>query len=78
MSRSLNAMFCCVSASLLLSACGNKGDLFLVQDQISAQEVQQLERIVNTDNIPSAAPVEMDDATVYEEKPSAGTQTPQD
>lgn len=54
--------------SLILVGCGNKGDLYLVPDQISQEDLQQLEQVVRSEDIPTAEPVDVDDQSVFEDE----------
>ena len=61
-----NALPCALLLSAMLVSCGNKGDLFLVPDPINRQDMEQLQRVLNTDDIPTADAVDVDDQAVYE------------
>jgi predicted small lipoprotein YifL len=39
--------------ALQLSGCGNKGDLFLVPDEITQQDLLRLEQALETETVPS-------------------------
>ena len=54
MSERLPAPLCLISAVLLLSACGNKADLFLPEDP---QLAEDFDSVSNTDAVPGAVPV---------------------
>jgi predicted small lipoprotein YifL len=47
-----------VMAAGSLAGCGNKGDLYLVPDQITDQEIQELDRVLSVEDIPAAEPAE--------------------
>ena len=53
MSERLPAPLCLISAVLLLSACGNKADLFLPEDP---QLAEDFDSVSNTDAVPGAVP----------------------
>ncbi len=48
-----------------LSACGNKGDLFLIPDAMTQEDLLGLEQVLNADDIPTASPTEIDDDAVF-------------
>jgi predicted small lipoprotein YifL len=54
-----------------LAGCGNKGDLFLIPDDFSQQDLQQLEQVLDAGGIPGAEPVDVEDGYVAEE-PASG------
>jgi predicted small lipoprotein YifL len=41
----------CLVVVLQLSACGNKGDLFLVPDEITQQDLLRLEQALEVENV---------------------------
>lgn len=47
----------CLAMALLVSACGNKGDLFLVPDDITQQDLRRLEQALEAEAV-SASDVE--------------------
>ncbi|MGQ7846668.1 LPS translocon maturation chaperone LptM [Granulosicoccus sp. 3-233] len=54
---------------LALSGCGNKGDLYLPDDPVIQQDMEQLQRVLDIDEVPVAEPVEVDDEQI-EDKPA--------
>ena len=65
-----------LSGSLLLGtvlvSCGNKGDLYLIPDAVSQEDLQQLERALDNSEIPTAEPMDVDDQDVYVKPGKAG------
>ena len=49
----------------VLVSCGNKGDLYLIPDSVSLEDMQQLQRVLDTSEIPTAKPIDVDDQNVY-------------
>ena len=56
-----------VMAAGSLAGCGNKGDLYLVPDQITDQEIQELDRVLRVEDTPAAEPAEVDDMMVFDD-----------
>jgi predicted small lipoprotein YifL len=56
--------------ALLVSACGNKGDLFLVHDEITQQDLRRLEQALEAENAPKDGAVtsEEDEEEVKKDK----------
>ncbi|WP_157735647.1 hypothetical protein [Granulosicoccus antarcticus] len=63
--QNMNGFICILLLSVFLVSCGNKGDLFLIADPISQQDMQQLQQSLNTDDIPTGDAVDVDDQDVY-------------
>jgi len=67
----------CLAATLLISACGNKGDLYLLPDEITQQELLRLEQALESEAVPSdgvAPAVEDEDVEEVQKKdPSKNT-----
>lgn len=55
----------CLLLATVLTSCGNKGDLYLIPDTVSQEDIQQLERVLDTDEIPTAEPIDVNDQDVY-------------
>lgn len=45
----------CIVVALLVSACGNKGELFLVPDEITQQDLLRLEQALESENALNSA-----------------------
>lgn len=60
-----STLFACAICALLLSACGNKGDLFLVSDAVTQDELQSLQQDLEALEVPTASPADVDDGAVY-------------
>jgi len=65
-SRQLIPLISCLVALTALSACGNKGDLFLIPDPVSQQDMEQFQRVLDVDEVSLTEPVEVDDDNIYE------------
>ncbi|NND90677.1 MAG: lipoprotein [Granulosicoccus sp.] len=55
-----------VSLAVGLVSCGNKGDLYLIPDDFSEQDLEQLERVLGAESIPATEPVDVDDQSVFD------------
>jgi predicted small lipoprotein YifL len=60
----------CLVVALLVSACGNKGDLFLVPDEITQQDLLRLEQALEAETAPKDGAVtsEEDEEEVKKDK----------
>lgn len=60
----------CLVAVTLLSACGNKGELFLVPDEVTQQDLLRLEQALEAESAPSdeAGTTEEDEDEVDKDK----------
>lgn len=76
MSGNLKVLSGCLFSGLVLVACGNKGDLYLIPDPISQQDMQQLQRVLDSNDIPTAEAIEVDDQSIYVKPPE--TEKPSD
>jgi predicted small lipoprotein YifL len=59
----------------VLVSCGNKGDLYLIPDPISQQDMQQLQRVLDSNGIPATDAVDVDDQSVYVKPQKESTNT---
>ncbi len=73
-SRQLIQLICSSMALMAMSACGNKGDLYLPDDPTIRQGMEQIQRVLDIDEVPVADPVEVDDDDIYV-KPDRKTAT---
>ena len=80
--KNLMSLTGCLLLGTVLVSCGNKGDLYLIPDSISQEDMQQLQRVLDTSEIPTAEPIDVDDQNVYvkpdEESTNTSGRTPVD
>ena len=74
--RQLKRLIGCLPALLLLSACGNKGDLFLIPDPVSQMDIEQFQRVLEVDEVPLAEPQEVDDEKIFVDPDKRKTDRP--
>ena len=65
----------CLLLGTVLVSCGNKGDLYLIPDSVSQEDMQQLQRVLDTSEIPTAEPIDVDDQNVYVKPDEDSTNT---
>ena len=65
----------CLLLSTVVVSCGNKGDLYLIPDTVNQQDMQQLQRVLDSSEIPTAEPVDVDDQSVYVKPDEDSTNT---
>ena len=63
--RQLIPLISCLVALTALSACGNKGDLYLIPDPVSQEDMEQFQRVLAVEEVPVAEPTEVDDDDIY-------------
>ena len=63
--KNLMSLSGCLLLGTVLVSCGNKGDLYLIPDSVSQEDMQQLQRVLETSEIPTAEPIDVDDQNVY-------------
>lgn len=51
----------------LLAACGNKGDLYPVPDELSGKNLELIEQVLGVDDVPAADAIEVDDHSISDE-----------
>lgn len=73
--KNLIALSGCLLLGTVLVSCGNKGDLYLIPDSVSQEDMQQLQRVLDTSEIPTAEPIDVDDQNVYVKPDEDGTNT---
>ncbi len=73
--KNLMSLSGCLLLGTVLVSCGNKGDLFLIPDSVSQENMQQLQRALDTSEIPTAEPIDVDDQNVYVKPDEDSTNT---
>lgn len=63
--RTLTLLIISLAALTALAGCGNKGDLYLKNDPISELDMEQFQQSLDAEEVPVAAPVEVNDESVY-------------
>lgn len=63
--RTLTSLISCLVAVTAIVGCGNKGDLYLIPDSVSQLDMESFQEEIGIDEVPVAAPVEVDDESVY-------------
>ena len=70
--KNLMSLSGCLLLATVLVSCGNKGDLYLIPDSVSQEDMQQLQQVLETSEVPTAEPIDVDDQNVYV-KPDEGS-----
>ena len=73
--KNLMSLSGCLLLGTVLVSCGNKGDLYLIPDSVSQEDIQQLQRVLDTSEIPTAEPIDVDDQNVYVKPDEDSTNT---
>ena len=73
--KNLMSLSGCLLLGTVLVSCGNKGDLYLIPDSVSQEDMQQLQRVLETSEIPTAEPIDVDDQNVYVKPDEDSTNT---
>ena len=73
--KNLMSLSGCLLLTTVLVSCGNKGDLYLIPDSVSQEDMQQLQRVLETSEIPTAEPIDVDDQNVYVKPDEGSTNT---
>ncbi len=73
--KNLISLSGCLLLGSVLASCGNKGDLYLIPGSFNQEDMQQLQRVLDTNEIPTAEPIDVDDQNVYMKPDEDSTNT---